>query len=390
MAGEPMLQSLTGATHFAHGPGCARQLHGWLEPYAGRGSLVILSGRGLPGRMGPGRDLLDRLRTAFPASLHFALGGEPSDLWVDGIRQGLRGETVAAVISIGGGSVLDGGKALAALLTESGPACEFLEGVGTRTPGGGMLPWFALPTTAGTGSEASTNAVLGRPGPAGFKKSLRHPAYRATGILLDAELGHDLPPLWTAACGMDAITQLFESWSSTQVPPDLKPHLEQALLQAIPALPRLVEEGPAAPLGLRQQLLDAACLSGVGLTRAGLGTCHGLAGPVGAVLPIPHGIICARLMGPCLRETLDWLEAHPENPPGALDDFRRLFRSLRAGFADPLEEILSWADRFRIPDFSQWHPRPEDLDAILAQAKDRNSPAALGETVWRRLLTQAC
>ena len=389
MAGTPLLQDLTGAGHFSQGPGCASLLDAWLETYAAQGSPVILTGRSLPGRSGPGRELLNRLRKAFPHSLHFTLVGEPSDLWVDDTRRHLRGEPVRAVVSIGGGSVLDAGKALAAMLTESGPTRDYLEGVGTRLPGGGMLPWFALPTTAGTGSEASTNAVLGRPGRGGFKKSLRHPAYHAAGILLDAELTRDLPPLWTAACGMDAITQLLESWSSTHVPPDLKPQLEQALLDAMIALPRLVRDGAEAAPDLRQTMLDAACFSGVGLTRAGLGTCHGLAGPVGAVLGIPHGIVCARLMAPCLRETLKWLEAHPGNPPGALQDFHQLIGKLREFYADPLQELLSWAGRFGIPVFSQWNPRPEDVQAVLAQAKDRNSPASLGEAVWQVLLEEA-
>lgn len=361
---EEALRSLSGVSGLFHGPGSAARLMQCLP--AGR--LAIVTGTGLPAQPGPGKVLLERLCQEFD-TVHLPLDSEPSDLWVDQARERLKDTHPAAVLSLGGGSVLDAGKALAAMLCEPEPTLRYLEGVGDLRPSGAMLPWFALPTTAGTGSEASTNAVLSRPGPDGFKKSLRHPGYRAAGITLDAELSQGLPPLWTAACGMDAVTQLFESWSSVKCPPDLKPHLEEALARAIASLPRAVDDAPDSALEDRQTLLDAAFLSGIGLSRAGLGTCHGLAGPIGGRRPLPHAIVSARLMGPCIRETLPFL---PESPLLPL-----------------LRQTLSWAERFRIPSLAAAGWTQEDTEAILPQAGDRNSPAALGPEIWRNILQTA-
>jgi len=383
------LQVLTGAACFVQGPGAAAALPDWLAPFARAGTLLLICGEHLPDRPGPGRRLLLAMESAFPKLIRLRLGAEPTDLWLDQVRLKLREVKISAVISLGGGSVLDAGKALWALLLEEGPARGYLEGVGDRPPSGRQLPWFALPTTAGTGSEASTNAVISRPGPGGFKRSLRHPEYRAAGIVLDAELCRILPPLWSAACGMDTITQLLESWSSGRVTPELQACLETALVQAIPVLPRVAARAPEADPGERQTLLNAACLSGVGLSRAGLGTCHGLAGPVCALRPVPHGIACARLMGPCLRETLQWLEDHPDQAPRARADFPRLLQKLRAHFQDPLAEILSWPARFHIPPLSDWGFGESEIQSVPAQARDRDSQASLGPAVWEKILRAA-
>ncbi len=345
------------------GPGSAEDL---LKILPDR-NLAVITGAGTATRPGAAKALLQSLRQR-PGSHIFTLHREPSDLWVDSLRETLRGRSISGVVSLGGGSVLDAGKALAALHGETKPTLSYLEGVGDTAPSGAFLPWFAFPCTAGTGSETSTNAVLSRPGPDGFKKSLRHPDYRAAGIALDPSLTRTLPPFWTAACGMDAITQLFESWSSVRCPPDLKPLLEDALDRAIRALPRAVDASPDASPEERLLLLEAAFASGIGLSRSGLGTCHGLAGPVGARRSIPHAIVCARLMGPCLRETLPFL---PDAPIKTL-----------------LTQTLDWAERFRIPPLSDYGWTRDDTEAILPLASDRNSPATLGPEIWRCILNE--
>jgi len=345
------------------GPGSAEDLVKILPDR----NLAVITGAGTATRPGAAKELLQTLRQR-PGSHIFTLNREPSDLLIDSLREILRSRGISGVVSLGGGSVLDAGKALAALHGETKPTLSYLEGVGDTAPSGAFLPWFAFPCTAGTGSETSTNAVLSRPGPDGFKKSLRHPNYRAAAVALDPCLTRTLPPLWTAACGMDAITQLFESWSSVRCPPELKPLLEAALDRAIRALPRAVDAAPDASPEDGQILLEAAFTSGIGLSRSGLGTCHGLAGPVGARRSIPHAIVCARLMGPCLRKTLPVL---PESPLKAL-----------------LPQTLDWAERFRIPPLSDTGWTREDTEAILPFASDRNSPATLGPGIWRQLLNE--
>lgn len=381
---ETRLRALSGIEPLHTGPGSASRLLSQLPS----GPIAVVIGTGLPGRPGPARDLLLRLEQAFPC-LRLPLATEPSDLWVDHAREAARGFRVNTVLSLGGGSVLDAGKALAALLTEAEPARRYLEGVGDLPPSGRMLPWFALPATAGTGSEASTNAVLSRPGPGGFKKSLRHPDYRPAGLALDPDLTRDLPPLWTAACGMDAITQLLEAWSSRRCPSDLRPELETAILAAIPALERAATRAPDADSADRQILLDAAFLSGLGLSRAGLGTCHGLAGPIGARRPLPHAILCARLMAPCLAETLHWLRTHPDHSPQSLAAFQTLLGRLSGWHPDPLRRLLEWRDVFHIPPLAQSGFSREDLQAVLPAASNRGSPAALPPDCWKRILETA-
>ncbi len=366
------LEKLSGIVRIARGPGGASALAEWLGGFS---RVALVCGVGLERRGGAAADLARTLRGA----VRLTLGEEPSDLWVDQARERLRTTPVQAIVSLGGGSVLDAGKALAAMLCEEGPTCDLLEGVGTRKPSGRSLPWFALPTTAGTGSEASTNAVLSRPGPGGFKRSLRHPAYRAAGVVLDADLCHGAPDALRAACGMDAFTQLLESFLSTRLPADLDPYLENALVRAYRALPGLVRaENPAD----QQTMLEAAFVSGIGLTRAGLGTVHGLAGPAGACTRVPHGLACARFFGPCLRETRRWLAEHPHPP--AMDKLRRL---AEAGV--DFDALESWADAFGLP-FLRDHGLGEaEQNAILAAASDRDSPARLGPDVWARVLREA-
>ncbi|MCC5839895.1 MAG: iron-containing alcohol dehydrogenase [Opitutales bacterium] len=387
------MSQLAGFDHVFTGRDCAKSLPDWILSLADRPTVTLVTGAQTIERSEMAQDLICRL--ALVAKLiHLRVGGEPSDEWVDAARKEVRamGDTTC-VVSIGGGSALDAGKALAALLCEKAPSIEYLEGVGFRNPSGKMLPWFALPTTAGTGSEASTNAVLSRPGSTGFKRSLRHPAYRPSGVWLDPNLTATCTPAVIASCGMDAFTQLFEAWSSTQVPADLAEVLEDALVAVYRHLPSLVEGTATDPTHAREALLIAAFLSGLGLTRAGLGTAHGLAGPIGAVVPIAHGLVCARLAGPCLRETVEWLRANPQgrHATKALGKMTRLRERLAPyspGSTDAFADIQGWADRWELPRLGEVGLHPAHHPGVLRLASDRNSPAQLGPTVWKAILAE--
>jgi alcohol dehydrogenase len=392
MDGTPDLTHLSGFDRVLTGEDCARSLPKLVAKLGEHASVALVTGRQTTARSAAAQEIVRHL-DSMTALLHLGVGGEPSAEWVDEARERVKAAGGATcVVSMGGGSALDAGKALAALLCEKGPAIEYLEGVGCRKPSGNMLPWFALPTTAGTGSEASTNAVLSRPGPLGFKRSLRHPAYRPSAVWLDPNLTATCPPLVTAACGMDAFTQLFEAWSSTKVPADLEVVLEDAIVAVYHHLPTLVEGRATKPTDAREALLRAAFLSGLGLTRAGLGTAHGLAGPIGALVPIAHGLVCARLAGPCLRETIKWLDAHPDSLH-AVEARRKLtrLRERLAPFApsgDALSDIQGWAERWDLPGLREMGLLPEHHARVLQSASDRNSPAQLGQTVWKAILRE--
>nr|WP_245216624.1 iron-containing alcohol dehydrogenase [Sagittula salina] len=224
--------------------------------------------------------------------------GEPDLPTLDAALAGLRPHRPGAVVSIGGGSVMDLGKALAALLPSANSPMTHLEVVGDGRPlEAAPLPFVAVPTTAGTGAEATKNAVIDVPAQR-RKVSLRDARMLPWLAVLDADLTDGTPWPVTLACGMDALTQLIEPYLSARARPDVDAICRVAIPEAMRALLRLSQgkDGPA-----RDVLLAAAHLSGIALANAGLGAVHGLAGVIGGQTGAPHGAICARLLPAVLR-----------------------------------------------------------------------------------------
>lgn len=236
---------------------------------------------------------------------------EPAD--VDAAAAVAREAGAQMVVAVGGGSVIDLGKAVAALAPQTPvyPVCEYLEGVGTgRTLDADPLPLLAVPTTAGTGTEATKNAVIastqGR-----FKKSLRDPRLLPAVALIDPELLRDLPPHLMAWSGMDALTQLIEAYTSNRAQP-VTDALALRGLQATCRLPAACANGRDD--SARAEMALAAYLSGVCLANAGLGAAHGIAAALGSVAPIGHGLACAL--------ALPWVMA--ANLPAAVAKYARV------------------------------------------------------------------
>lgn len=368
--------------------------------------MVFVTGSDSLRRRGFEGPLLDALRaTGAPVEV-FRVAAEPSDEWVDAARESLRGGPAPfLVVAAGGGSVLDAGKALAAMVTEDGPTLAFLEGVGHLAPSGSCLPWIALPTTAGTGSEATHNAVLGRAGKNGFKKSLRHPAFKARAVILDGELAVGCPRLTSAACGMDALTQLLESYLSPVSPPLLDRWLEWGLELAFRSLPTVAAGTGVRPeIECRHDLAMAAFLSGAGLAHSNLGTVHGFAGPLGARVSVPHGVVCGTLLAPCLRESVAWLEADGCDAAS----LRKLACAGRifAGAAPPgmrkppepakdgesrrylVETLADWTERMEFPPLRRYGVDEAIVDELLPRISNRNNPADLPPDTLRAVLRE--
>lgn len=311
---------------------------------------------------------------------HDIISGEPTPQVIDSLTEVARLKQVDVVVAIGGGSVLDAGKAVAAMLCHSGSVIEYLEGIGTKTPQGHTLPLIAVPTTAGTGSEATKNAVIGRRGADPFKKSLRHDAYVPHLAIIDPELAVGTPKSVTLACSMDSFCQLLESLVSTQATP-----LTHALaIQGIGLFAegsRLFREdlyGTAIEQELRGKLALAAYLSGLSLANAGLGTVHGIAGPLGAVCNIPHGAACGILLAPVFKRLLE---------KSTIENFTLARKIL---FGEALDDLAA------IAEFEQWakplgqltdHGLDElGIDTVVAHADNKNSPVALDKAEMKQLL----
>lgn len=239
------------------------------------------------------------------AVLHETTTGEPAPRRVDEIAAGFREGRVDAVIGIGGGSVLDAAKASAAAFHLEHPVREYLEGVGSYHPEGRTLPVIAVPTTAGTGSEATKNAVLSEVGGEGFKKSLRHDNYIPQVALIDPELAASASPEVTAASGLDAVTQLLEAYISTKASIFTDAMAETGLRLAGRSFIPVVQDGDNH--GARGDMAYAAFLSGVCLANAGLGIVHGAASPAGALSSVPHGVFCGTMLLPAMRYTVERL-----------------------------------------------------------------------------------
>ncbi len=313
---------------------------------------------------------------------HECITSEPSPETIDHICSRHRRHEIEVVAAIGGGSVLDGGKAAAAMLKSDGSVVEYLEGVGTRKPDGATVPFIAVPTTAGTGSETTANAVLSRTGPTGFKKSLRHENYTPDIALIDPLLTIGLPRRQTVYCCMDAFSQLVESYLSTRASAFTDDLAFGALRRLKPSLLRLAQ----AEVGLedRVNMSYAACMSGVTLSHAGLGLIHGFAATIGGRYAMSHGLVCATLMAQANAATLEKLR-DADSGSSALDKYARLGRLFseehkrsdnyfQDAFIEMLQGLTVDCD---INSLGRFGISADDLPEIARQSGCKNNPAEL-------------
>ncbi len=346
--------------------------------------------------------LLDGLAARGVAWFDLSVEGEPSPELVDRAVAEFSESAIDVVIGIGGGSALDAAKAIAGMLPHGYSVVEHLEGLGIERPyKGPAVPLIAVPTTAGTGSEATKNAVLSRQGRDGFKKSFRDEALVARIAVVDPELLAGCPREVIAANGMDAFTQLLESLVSIRANP-LTDALAWSGLEAFREGFFTAWEGGEGPraAAARSRLAYASLVSGICLAQTGLGSVHGLASPLGAFFPIPHGVCCGTLVAEATAVNLRALRRRDPDSP-ALEKYARVAALVGGHWpverpsapASLVETLRAWTERLALPGLGGFGVGEADVARVVAESRGssmKTNPIVLedgeiAEIVSRRL-----
>ncbi len=289
--------------------------------------------------------------------------GEPT---VEDIQTGVelaKQLNVEVIIAIGGGSVVDAGKAIAAMSTQLGDLMRYIEVIGEGKPlEAAPLPFIAVPTTAGTGAEATRNAVIASEEHR-VKASLRHLSMLPRIALIDPELAVDVPPNVTAASGMDALTQCLEAFVCSRAQPMTDALCLDGIQRAVRSLERAFQNGH--DLDAREDMALCALNSGIALANAGLGAVHGFAAPIGGMFHAPHGAVCAALLAPVWETNSKRVQNRAK--------FDQVGQMLGGDAIAWLHDITQ---RLQIPKLSAWGIQELDLDEIARKAAAASSMKA--------------
>lgn len=351
------------ATHIIFGAGTLREV-GPLAAGMGSRALVVTGRR--PARAKP---LLDLLIAQGIESVTFSVAGEPTTEVARLGTQRAREADCDLIIGFGGGSALDTGKAVAALLTNGGTPLDYLEVIGRGQPlTRPSAPYIAIPTTAGTGAEVTCNAVLLSPEHR-VKVSLRSPLMLPRLALVDPKLTHSMPPEVTASTGLDALTQVMEPYVSNRANPLTDTLCREAMRRAARSLRQAYKHGDDA--AARQDMALASLFGGLALANAGLGAVHGFAGPIGGMFPAPHGAVCASLLPHVMAINARALqERSPESE--ALRRYDEIARILTGNERATADDGVVWVGELcqalRIPPLASYGVTEDDFPLLIEKA----------------------
>ena len=358
------------------------------EVLAGLGTRVLVCTGADPARHA---ELL--AEPGMPAAM-FAVAGEPT---VDVAQAGVaaaREHGADVVAAIGGGSVIDTGKAVAMLLGNGGGPLDYLEVVGSgRKITKPSAPLVAVPTTAGTGAEVTANAVLAVPAH-GLKASLRSPLMIPRVALVDPGLTVSCPPAVTAASGMDALTQCLEPYVSIRATPLTDGLAREGLRRAAAGLRAAFADG--TDLAARSEMAMCSLLGGMALANAKLGAVHGLAGVIGGTAAVPHGVACAALLAPVIEANVRALRQAPDGR-AALDRYTEVAGILTGDPAAAVEDGIAWirdtVGLLEIPRLAAFRLSTQDAGDVAAKAAGSSSmqgnPVVLSDDDLRTILLDA-
>jgi len=381
------------ATRIVFGNGALRDMGPLAAGMTGTSApprVLVVTGRSTK-RAQPVLDLLGAQGLSYST---LTVEGEPT---VDLVQRGTqlaREQGCTLVIGFGGGSAIDAGKAIAAMLTNPGEVLDYLEVIGpgrplTRPP----VPYIAIPTTAGTGSEVTRNAVLASPAHK-VKVSMRSPLMLPRLALVDPELTHDLPPAVTASTGMDALTQLIEPYVSVRANPMTDAVCREGIRRAARSLPRAYRDGRDA--AAREDMSIASLFGGLALANAGLGAAHGFAGPIGGEFPAPHGAVCASLLPHVMSVNVRALRERSPTSPALMryaEVAALLTDDANATAERGIDFVRQLCEEFAIPTLGTYGVTTADLSGLVEKGRAASSmkgnPIALTDAELYEILARA-
>jgi alcohol dehydrogenase class IV len=376
------------ATQIIFGAGKAREI-GSYAPTLGRRAMVVT------GRSSARADfILEQLAKQGIESISFSVLGEPTaDMALSGVQKA-RQAACDWVIGIGGGSVIDTGKVIAALLTNEGKLLDYLEVIGRGKPLEKMpAPYVAVPTTAGTGAEVTSNSVLESPEHR-VKVSMRSPLMLPRWAVVDPELTYSMPPPITASTGLDAFTQLLEAFVSNKANPLTDGICREGLRRSAGSLVRAFEDGRDTEA--REAMSLASLFGGLALANAKLGAVHGIAGPLGGMFKAAHGAICGRLLPFVMEMNIAALQMRePESP--SLARYREVAQIVtgktEAEPSDGINWVQNICSRLKLPPLAGYEITEADFPLVVEKAQAASSmkgnPIQLIEEELVKILRQA-
>ena len=375
--------------HF--GAGKRSMLPGIVKGYGD--DILLLTGSSSIHDAGHGEQIQNGLREIGATLFHEIISHEPSPEIVDSIVSAHKSKTIKAVVAVGGGSVMDAGKAVSAMLHVDHGIKHYLEGIGDMEHPGIKVPFIAMPTTSGTGTEMTKNAVISEIGEEGFKKSLRHEKFIPDHAIIDPEMMLSCPDRLTAASGMDAFSQLLESYVSNQANPFTDALALQGLKHVKRYLLRAYLEGDQN-LEARSGMALAAMFSGITLAHAGLGLVHGFASPLGGYFDMRHGNICGALLAPVFSHTIDRIIDQPENPAyQKLVIASKVFADFK--YKEEKEYLLAFKEKLahmsnllELPKLSEFGLSNASFEKIIQATSHKQHPVSFTQDELKAILSE--
>ncbi len=386
--------SFTSIPHIVFGAGKLIELYN-IIPKFGNNVLFVIGGSSLK-QSGKWNEITSNLERKSIKFSYVSIPGEPSPTIIDEIVSKYRNEGLNLIIGIGGGSVTDAGKAISAMLTKDDSIFNYLEGVGSKIHDGKKIPYIAIPTTSGTGSEATKNAVISEIGSEGFKKSLRHDNLIPDMAIIDPELMISCPRSISAACGMDAFTQLLEAYVSSKATPITDAlafsgmeYIGENILQAC-------SDG-ASNVDVRTGMAYGSLMSGIALANAGLGIVHGLASPIGGFFDIPHGVVCGTLLAEATKTNIEILQKLGREGDLVLRKYAKIGALLMGEESlkeikileyclDLIEILQKWTKVLKIDTLGKYDIEERHINKIVEKAGLKNNPVKLNNETIKNIV----